>query len=119
MLFGTQPADAPGGEPRRTPLDQSTALLVDLLAAVQDGDPPGTGSGDPKLDGQLRRWARAQERPGTMPRAASAAILIWTRVHGIVSLELTGVLDSHTIEAQRLINLEIDNAIHSLGQARL
>jgi hypothetical protein len=39
-------------------------------------------------------------------------------VHGIVSLELTGVLGSHTIEARRLIDLEIDNAIQSLGQGR-
>jgi AcrR family transcriptional regulator len=120
MLFGTRPGDAPGDGPRRTPLDQSMALLIDLLAAVQGGEPagPGSGSGDQALDGQLRLWARAHERPGTTPQAASAAILIWTRVHGIVSLELTGALGSHTIEAQRLIDLEIGNAIQSLGQGR-
>jgi hypothetical protein len=71
------------------------------------------------LDGQLRRWARSQERPDTAPRAATAtaAILIWTRIHGIVSLELTGIFENRTIDAQRLIDLEIDNAIHSLTQS--
>jgi len=58
--------------------------------------------------------AHSQARPDTAPRAATAAILIWTRIHGIVSLELTGIFDNRTIEAQRLIDLEIDNAIHSL-----
>ncbi|SES44974.1 hypothetical protein SAMN04487983_105653 [Streptomyces sp. yr375] len=58
------------------------------------------------MDGQLRLWARSQERAGV----AHAAILVWTRVHGIVSLELTGAFDNHTINAQRLIDLEVDNA---------
>ena len=66
------------------------------------------------MDEQLHLWARTQERPDTPPSAARAAILIWTRIHGIVSLELTGILDNHTIEAQRLIDLEIDDAIRSL-----
>jgi AcrR family transcriptional regulator len=118
MLFGPRPGDAPDEEPRRTPLDQSMAVLIDLLAAIQGNELAGAGNSDHTLDGQLHRWARAHERPGTTPRAASAAILIWTRVHGIVTLELTGVLGSHTIEAQRLIALEIDNAIESLDQAR-
>ena len=65
-----------------------------------------------------RLWARTQKRPGTSPRAASAAILIWTRVHGIVSLELTGIIDNRAVEAQRLIDLEINAAIQSLGHAR-
>jgi hypothetical protein len=48
---------------------------------------------------------------------ATAAILIWSRVHGVVSLELTGVFDNQTIEAQRLIELEIDNAVQPLTAA--
>jgi AcrR family transcriptional regulator len=116
MLFGERgdvPADATGP----TPLDQAMALLIDLLVAVRETAPADSGSGDRALDGQLRHWARAQERPDATPRAARAAIVIWTRVHGIVSLELTGMLDNHTIEAQRLIDWEIGNAIKSLGPA--
>jgi hypothetical protein len=32
-----------------------------------------------------------------------------------VSLELTGIFGNHTIDAQRLIDLEIDSALRSLG----
>ncbi|MFG2455561.1 TetR/AcrR family transcriptional regulator [Streptomyces sp. NPDC048523] len=116
MLFGERAGDLPGEVTEQTPLDQAMALLIDLLTAVQ-GSPPtdgGTGTGDRALDGQLRQWARSQQRPDTSPRAARAALLIWSRVHGIVSLELTGVFDNSPLEAQRLIDSEIENAVRSL-----
>jgi AcrR family transcriptional regulator len=114
MLFAERAGDAPGEVSTKTPLDQAMALLIDVLTAVPDTQPADTTSGDRTLDGQLRPWVRSQERPDTTPRAAAAAILIWTRLHGIVSLELNGIFGNHAIGAQRLIDLEIDNAIHSL-----
>lgn len=36
-------------------------------------------------------------------------------MHGIVSLELTGMLDNHAVEVQRLIDLEVGNAIQLLA----
>ncbi|WP_410626987.1 TetR/AcrR family transcriptional regulator [Amycolatopsis sp. cmx-8-4] len=114
MLFAERADSTPGQTPGQTPLDHAMALLIDLLAAVQNPAPADSTTGDRTLDGQLRHWARSQERPDTAPRAATAAILIWTRVHGIVSLELTGMFDNRAIETQRLIDLEIDNAIHSM-----
>ena len=115
MLFAERAADAPAGELTQTPLDQAMALLIDLLVAIQNTAPADGTSGDRTLDGQLRQWARSQDRPGTTPRAATAAILIWTRIHGIVSLELTGIFDNRALEAQRLIDLEVDNAVQALN----
>ncbi|MEV7046076.1 TetR/AcrR family transcriptional regulator [Amycolatopsis sp. NPDC051061] len=114
MLFAERADDARGQAAARTPLDQAMALLIDLLVAIQDTASADRRTGDRALDEQLRRWARAQERPDATPRAATAAIRIWTRIHGIVSLELTGIFDNRTIEAQRLIDLEIDDALASL-----
>jgi AcrR family transcriptional regulator len=111
MLFGERAGDPPA---ERTPLDVAMALLVDLLVAVPDTGSGDGSSGDRVLDSQLRVWARAQERPGITPRAGRAAILIWTRVHGIVSLELTGMFAGQSVEVQRLIDMEIDSAIRSL-----
>jgi AcrR family transcriptional regulator len=108
MLFGR-----PGAGPR-TPLDEAMALLVDLLLAAGTA-PAGGTSGDPTLDGQLREWARDLQRPGTPPRAARAAIVVWTRVHGIVSLELTGMFDNQAVDVHRLIDLEIDDAVALLS----
>jgi AcrR family transcriptional regulator len=117
MLFGQRTGAAPDDVSGRTPLDQAMAQLIDLLVAIPDQTPAGTTTGDRTLDGQLRVWARAQQRPETTPRAARAAIVIWMRVHGIVSLELTGMLDNQPVEVQRLIDLEIDNALQSLTAA--
>ncbi|ELP64226.1 TetR/AcrR family transcriptional regulator [Streptomyces turgidiscabies] len=114
MLFGERAGDLPDEVTTQTPLDQAMAFLIDLLVAVQDTAPADSTSGDRTLDGQLRRWARSQGRPDVTPGVALAANLIWTRVHGIVSLELTGVFANQAVEAQRLIDLEIDNAIQSL-----
>ncbi|MEU7746018.1 TetR/AcrR family transcriptional regulator [Nonomuraea sp. NPDC049158] len=115
MLFGERTADLPGEAGTRTPLDQAMALLIDLLIATSGSAPAESAGGDQTLDGQLRSWARIQGRPDISPRVASAAILIWTRVHGIVSLELTGMLDDHPLDAQRLIRLEIDSALQQLA----
>jgi AcrR family transcriptional regulator len=117
MLFGERAADLPAAVTSNTPLDQSMAVLIDTLTGIQDTAPPADTSGDRTLDGQLRDWARTQQRPGTPPSAARAAIMIWTRVHGIVSLELTGIFDNQSIEAQRLIDLEIDDALRPLKPA--
>jgi AcrR family transcriptional regulator len=114
MLFAERADDVESQEPARTPLDEAMALLIDLLAAVQNSTPVTGTTGDRVLDGQLRHWARSQDRPDISPRVSTAAILIWSRVHGIVSLELTGVFEHRTLEAQRLIDLEIDNAVDSL-----
>jgi AcrR family transcriptional regulator len=115
MLFGRRTRGVPDDVSARTPLDQAMALLVDLLVLIPENAPTDGSSGDRTLDGQLRTWARVQQRPETTPRVARAAIVIWTRIHGIVSLELTGMLDNNAVEVQRLIDLEIDNAIHLLA----
>jgi AcrR family transcriptional regulator len=117
MLFGQRAGVAPEDVSGPTPLDHAMAQLVDLLTAVPDGTAADPTSGDRTLDGQLRDWARRQQRPETTPRVARAAIVIWTRVHGIVSLELTGMLDDHPIDAQRLIDLEVDSAVQLLAPA--
>ena len=114
MLFGERVAELPDEVTVHTPLDQAMALLVDLLTAIQGTASPATASGDRTLDGQLRNWSRARLRPETTAPVARAAIVIWTRVHGIVSLELTGIFANTAVEAQRLIDLEIDDAVRSL-----
>ena len=115
MLFGQRTGGLPGDPGSETPMDQPMALLVGLLEALTDTASALSTSGDRMLDGQLREWARVRRLPGTTPRTARAAIVIWTRIHGIVSLELTGMFDHNAVEVQRLIDLEVDNAIHLLA----
>ena len=115
MLFGQRTGGLPADASSETPMDQPMALLVGLLEALPDTTSAAGTSGDRTLDGQLREWARERRLPDTAPRTARAAIVIWTRIHGIVSLELTGMFDHNTVEVQRLIELEVDSAIHLLA----
>ncbi|MFG1607833.1 TetR/AcrR family transcriptional regulator [Actinoplanes sp. NPDC049265] len=114
MLFGESPGDIPEEVGAESPLNLAMTQLVDLLVAEAAEAPAVATTGDRTLDGQLREWARAMQRPGTAPRISRAAIIIWTRVHGIVSLELNGMVDNRSIDVQRLINLEVDNAVQLL-----
>ncbi|MDT5347907.1 MAG: hypothetical protein QOH91_1194 [Mycobacterium sp.] len=102
LLVGESAANLPAGTPGDDAMNQAMALLIDLLVAGEGAAASGCTSADATLDGQLRLWARSQNRPETPPRAAHAAILIWTRVHGIVSLEHAGVFDNHSIDAARM-----------------
>ncbi|MFE2688864.1 TetR/AcrR family transcriptional regulator [Streptomyces mirabilis] len=92
--FGERAGGLPSEVTTQTPPDHAMTLLMDMLVAVQD----------------------------TAPGVVRAAVLTWTRVHGVLGLELTGVFDHHTVEAQRLIGLGIDSAIQRLrpvaGQQR-
>jgi AcrR family transcriptional regulator len=102
LLVGESAGNLPAGTPGDDAMNQAMALLIDLLVAGEGAAASGCTSADATLDGQLRLWARSQNRPETPPRAAPAAILIWTRVHGIVSLEHAGVFDNHSIDAARM-----------------
>jgi AcrR family transcriptional regulator len=117
MLFGEQSGEIPEQIGTQSPLNLAMTQLVDLLAAEADDPAAPASSGDRTLDTQLRVWAKALHRPEVTPRIARASIIIWTRVHGIVSLELTGMVGNHSIEMQRLIDLEVDNAIQLLTRA--
>jgi hypothetical protein len=54
--------------------------------------PHAVPSGD-ALDRELQSWSRSRDDPtGMSPLVLRLAVLTWTRVHGIVGLELTGAL---------------------------
>jgi hypothetical protein len=93
------------------------AVLIDLLLAIPGSASAHSGSDARTLDGQLRLWAGSQHRPATSPRAARAAILIWTRVHGHRQPRTHRHFRQPHRRGQRLIDVEVDNAIHAMTEA--
>jgi hypothetical protein len=86
-------------------------LILDALAAL---DPPAsTSAGDAgALDAQLQRWAEARSVEGDLPPALlQLGVLTWTRLHGIISLEIEGVFASMAIDPELLYAAEVDNLI--------
>jgi len=58
------------------------------------------------LASQLAAWAQRQD-PGVDPATALRANLIWGRLHGIVSLEISGNFASMGIDPGQLFETEL------------
>jgi hypothetical protein len=79
----------------------SMDLLVDILSELGDATPPGRA-----LASDLGAWAK-KRRMQVNAATALRAILIWSRVHGFVSLEIAGNFASMGIDPDRLFEIEL------------
>jgi AcrR family transcriptional regulator len=78
-------------------------LLLDILAAA--GDRAAISPPQP-LASQLAAWAEPHH-PGTGPATALRAVLVWSRLHGIVSLEIAGNFASMDLDPGQLFEIQL------------
>ena len=70
-------------------VDASQAAMNQLLGVLRElGDRTAPEPPQP-LASQLTAWALTHD-PGTSPATALRAVLVWSRLHGLVSLEIAG-----------------------------
>ena len=117
LLFGIRPTEYRGdpGQAIDTIHGGMRVLLeiVGELAAGGDSSNPGD-----ELDQELRSWSqRRGDRAGIPPLVLRLGVLAWTRLHGIVSLELTGALRQMNIDPALLIDHEVHRLVTE-AQAR-
>jgi AcrR family transcriptional regulator len=74
-----------------------------LLARLDQGRAP-----DPRTAAELAGWARARGAGDVDPAVALRAIGVWSRLHGLVSLEIEGNFAAMGIDADRLFAAEVD-----------
>ncbi len=93
--------------------------MVVLLDAVADlGPKPAAEArrGLQALDQQLARWvAERGHRADLAPAALELAVLTWTRLHGTVSLELSGVFATMGLDPALLHRAEVEHLIAAAG----
>ncbi len=77
-------------------------LLLDILGEAGDR----TAIPPQPLASQLATWARPHH-PGIDPAAALCAVLIWSRLHGIVSLEIAGNFASMGLDPGQLFETQL------------
>ena len=77
--------------------------LLDILREFSDGtvEPPAE-----PLASQLAAWAQFRD-PGIDPGTALRAVLIWSRLHGIVSLEIAGNFASMGLDPGQLFETQL------------
>ena len=87
-------------------VDASQAAMNQLLAVLRElGDRAAPAPPEP-LASQLTAWAQAHD-PGAGPATALRAVLIWSRLHGLVSLEIAGNFASMGIEPDQVFEAQL------------
>jgi AcrR family transcriptional regulator len=82
-----------------------------ILAALSD---LGTGKGavtDTILRRQLKAWAENTNEAHNDPGILQLGLTAWTRMHGILSLEIEGIFTQMGIDPERLYQTEINQLI--------
>jgi AcrR family transcriptional regulator len=87
-------------------VNASQAAMNQLLGALRElGDGPAAPPPEP-LASQLTAWTQAQD-PGIDPATALRAVLIWSRLHGLVSLEIAGNFTSMGIDPGQIFEAQL------------
>ncbi len=88
--------------------DRAMDVLVDVLGELPDDSASITGA----LRGQLTAWAAAHGRtPPAAPAVLARAVRAWTRMHGVVSLELLGGFQSMGLDGAELFAAEVESIL--------
>ena len=84
-----------------------------LLAALAELGPADAAPSvdDPILGRQLADWAERHGEPPLAPGVLLLGVAAWTRMHGIVSLEIEGVFEQLGVDPARLYDAEVDHLI--------
>lgn len=87
-------------------VDASQAAMNQLLGVLRElGDRTAPAPPQP-LASQLTAWAQAHD-PGTGPATALRAVLTWSRLHGLVSLEIAGNFASMGIDPGQVFEAQL------------
>jgi AcrR family transcriptional regulator len=81
-------------------------VLINVLSDLTPDSGHRKGASDP-LSGQLERWSQSRELGDISPAVALRAIIAWSRMHGLVSLEIEGNFASMAIDPELLFEAEI------------
>jgi AcrR family transcriptional regulator len=119
LLFSVRPPGYSDPGEAIAAIEPAMQVLLELLGtlAADGGASPATGTTGPRdeLEPQLRRWATARSRPGAAGQRAPDVLLLgvltWTRLHGIVMLELAGVLGDMGLDPALLVKTELDAVV--------
>ena len=102
LLFGTP---VPGYEAPAHTLDAARRSMTALLSAVgPDTDKPRRST----LNRQLAAWGERMDLGELTPRQLHWGMTVWTRLHGVISLEVAGQLTLTEIDPELLLRAEVD-----------
>jgi len=115
LLFGTP---IPGYRAPESTTPAAARMFTTLLRAMVDvdadrnrADPGRTPPAPTPLDEQLVHW---HADPSTPPHLVRAAVIAWTRLHGVLSLEIDGAFGPMRFDTALLYESEVDAIVAGL-----
>ena len=84
----------------------SMKVLLAIIGEQSLGESTQEAGLPQPLDAQLAAWAQSHS-PGADPATALRAVLTWSRLHGIVSLEIAGNFASMGLDAGQLFEIQL------------
>jgi AcrR family transcriptional regulator len=105
LLFGPP---LPGYDAHAHRLVEAAQAAMNLLLGVlrELGDHTAAPPSQP-LASQLSAWAQPHN-PGIDPATALHAVLVWSRLHGFVSLEIAGNFTSMGIDPDQIFEIQLN-----------
>ncbi len=114
LIFQTSSGSGVDLDPDRTVAAAQRSM--DVFLSVLDGVDAGGTELDPELAGQIRAWGQ-RAQPSDLPAGRLyLGLLTWTRLHGLISLELGHHLASTGVDPALLYEAEVQSL---LQRARL
>ncbi|MFS0701170.1 TetR/AcrR family transcriptional regulator [Cellulomonas sp. 179-A 4D5 NHS] len=108
MLFSDRSRDVPDLPAGVAAINVGMLPVLTALGEIA----ASSGRADPPADEALSRWAQAVGAPADLaPVALRLAVLAWSRVHGLVSLEITGALAAMGLDADLLMEAEVEGVV--------
>lgn len=110
MIFGERPDDIRDTTAAITTINRGMQVLLTAVVDLPHTRPPGSNQ---QLDAQLSQWAGDREQLDAPPHDLHLALVLWTRLHGVVGLEIIGAFNDMHVDAGLLLDAEIDAIIHT------
>jgi len=92
-------------------MDAFLAVLSDLTPPINDALPE-------TLEGQLQDWAQHSGNPSLSTAALHLGLTWWSRLHGLISLELNGHPQATGINPRLLYQTEVQTLLRRLEAPR-
>lgn len=108
LLFGTP---VPGFRAPERTIDLADRTFRPVLEVFVDLAPDGLPDARSELDRQLTAWRELRGGPSVPPAVLQRGVQAWSRMHGMVSLEVEGQFVAMGVDPEPLFRAEVESVL--------